>query len=60
MKVQVVLVRLMQSRGSVEMSVLTGLSVALVKRAAEELAGLMNETVPILLEKGVLDFAKTC
>ncbi len=60
MKVQVVLVRLMQSRGSVEMSVLTGLSVALVKRAAEELAGLMNEIVPILLEKGVLDFAKTC
>jgi hypothetical protein len=50
----------MQSTDSVEMSVLTMLSVALVKRVAEELAGLMNEIAPILLEKGMLGFAKTC
>jgi hypothetical protein len=33
---------------------------ALVKRAAEELVGLMNEIVPILLEKGIPGLVRIC
>jgi len=50
----------MQFRGSAKMLVLKMLSIAIVKRLAEELVGLMNEIVPILLEKEMLGFAKTC
>ena len=50
----------MQFRGSAKMLVLKMLSIAIVKRLAEELVGLMSEIVPILLERVIPGLARIC